>query len=322
MSSSGATAEKQQAPIVFFGSGPVAAASLELLAQSFTIEAVVTKPRPPHHRGSMPVVDMAQAYGYRIIEVSSKKDVSEKVALEHFRSSLAVLIDFGIIIGQDVIDAFPLGIVNSHFSLLPEWRGADPITSAILSGQVRTGVCLMLLVEAMDEGPIIAFGVQDLDNGLTAPSLTQKLIHLSNSLLCDHLPRYIKKNERSGIAQDQVSQLITDFEYPSQPSYSRKLSKKDGLLDFTKPAVQLEREIRGFIEWPKSRMIIAGKDVVITAAHVITSSLNRTTGKVFLDEKQLCVQTSDGVLAIDHLKPSGKPEMSAVAFIAGYGNKL
>lgn len=268
------------------------------------------------------MLDTAQRHNLRIIEVSSKKEISEKIATERFGSTVAVLIDFGIIVSQDVIDAFPLGIVNSHFSLLPEWRGADPITFAILSGQERTGVSLMLLVEAMDEGPIIGLGIQDLDNSFTAPGLTEKLIKLSYALLRDQLPSYIDEGESKGIPQSDLSGIITDFEYPSTPSYSRKLTKEDGLLDFTKPAEQLEREIRAYLEWPKSRTVIAGKDVVVISAHTTNARDTRLPGEIFIDTKQLCIQTADGVLVIDRLKPAGKQEMSTEAFLAGYRNEL
>lgn len=308
--------------IVFFGSGPVAAASLALLAETFVIEAVVTKPRPAHHHGPVPVLEFSEHHGFRIIEVSSKSEASDKITREKFSSDVGVLIDFGIIVSQDVIEAFPLGIVNSHFSLLPEWRGADPITFAILSGQARTGVSLMLLVEAMDEGPVIALGVQDMDSTITTPLLTEQLVQLSYSLLRDQLPNYIRKAQKKGIAQDQLPSLITDFTYPSTPSYSRKLTKDDGILNFAKPAEVLEREIRAFIEWPKSRTTIAGKEVIVTAANVAQAQSARGIGDIFVENKHLYIQTAKGLLDIERLKPTGKPEMTREAFLAGYGDKL
>lgn len=313
----------QKPSIVFFGSGPVAAASLELLSESFSIEAVITKPRPPHHRGEVPVLDIASERHFLVIEVSSKKELSAKITERQWSSQLAVLIDFGIMVAQDVIDAFPLGIVNSHFSLLPEWRGADPITFAILSGQERTGVSLMLLVEAMDEGPVVAFGVQELDKSFTTPLLTEKLIQLSYTLLKDEIPRYI--DNPNAIAQSELPDLITDFDYPTKPSYSRKLSKEDSILDFSKSAEVLEREIRAFIEWPKSRTTLAGIDVVVTAAHAVPSQpegLKPGDYEYVRELKELGIVTSNGTLWIERLKPAGKPEMTIAAFLAGYGYRI
>lgn len=302
--------------IVFFGSGPVASESLALLAQSFTIEAVVTKPRPPHHRGDVPVIDTATVLGLPIIEVGDKNELTDKISNAHFSSQVAVLIDFGIIVPQSAIDVFPLGIVNSHFSLLPEWRGADPITFAILSGQKQTGVSLMLLVEKMDEGPLLAQGDYDTEPDETTPSLTDNLIQLSYAMLSEVLPAYV-----AGKIQP-IAQEIAANESPNnlQVSYSRKLTKDDGILDWQKPAEQLEREIRAYQGWPKSRTNLGDIDVVITKAHIEATQL--APGKLRTTNKTLVVGTQHDALAIDALVPAGKKEMSVGAFMAGYGQKL
>src|SRR5262249_45964550 len=156
---------------------------------------------------------------------------------------------FGIIVSQKTIDYFPLGIINSHFSLLPQWRGADPITFSILSGQKQTGVSLMLLVAAMDEGPLLSQGVYDIEPDETTPSLTDSLIKLSHALLVDALPRYAA-GDITARSQEVVAQMMG---IPTEPSYSRKLTKEDGIIDWKKPAEQIEREIRAFADWPKSR---------------------------------------------------------------------
>jgi methionyl-tRNA formyltransferase len=308
--------KKMSETIIFFGSGPVAAKSLELLAKSFTIEAVVTKPRPPHHRGDVPVLDVAQQLRLPVIEVSNKQELIDKVTSTTISSPVAVLIDFGIIVPQVVIDTFPLGIVNSHFSLLPEWRGADPITFAILSGQKQTGVSLMLLVEKMDEGPLLAQATCDIEEHETTPSLTEKLIHLSYTMLYEILPEYV-----AGLVQ-QVPQEIAAANLPVQPeaSYSRKLTKDDGILDWDKPATVLEREIRAFSGWPKSHTKIGDIDVIITQAHVEFTKC--TPGQRLVTNKTLAIGTKQHALAIDALIPSGRKEMPIAAFMAGYGQKL
>jgi methionyl-tRNA formyltransferase len=303
-------------PIVFFGTGPVAAASLKLLAQTFEVEAVITKPRPAHHRGSVPVLETAQALGLPIVEVVNKKTTSEAVATAGFKSRLAVLIDFGIIVSQDVIDRFEFGIVNSHFSLLPQWRGADPITFSILSGQSKTGVSLMLLVEAMDEGPLLAIGEYDLPRDITTPKLTDDLVGLSYALLKDTLPKYLSGEVKSA-PQEKVAAAVG---YSSEPSYSRKLTKEDSILDWHKPAAQLEREIRAYLEWPKSRTMLGGHAVIITQAHAADGE--GTPGELWLQDKHLGIYCAKGILMIDALKPAGKGEMSVSAFLNGYGKDL
>lgn len=298
-------------PVVFFGSGPVSAKSLELLQKSFYIEAVVTKPTT-HDQMSVVSGDSS------IYAVSNRKELDALIESKPFSSQVAILVDFGIIVSQKVIDSFPKGIINSHFSLLPQLRGADPISFAILEGLGKTGVSLMLLVEAMDEGPVIACGVYDLKGNETTPELTDRLILLSDALLKAELPKYIS-GETKCVDQSKIPELIPG--HPHQPSYSRKLTKDDGTLDFTKPAERLEREIRAFIDWPKSRTTIAGKDVIITQAYTMPSiGAEQAPGDltVVKESSQLGIATSDGTLWIEKLKPAGKREMSAGEFIRGY----
>jgi methionyl-tRNA formyltransferase len=305
-----------QDSIVFFGSGPVAAASLAQLAKTFNIEAVVTKPRPPHHHGSVPVLETAEALGLSIVTTANKHEVTDKVAAAKFASRVGVLIDFGIIVEQKVIDSFSLGIVNSHFSLLPQWRGADPITFSILSGQDKTGVSLMLLVAAMDEGPLLAIGEYDLPQDITTPELTTDLIQLSTALLRDTLPRYLAGQVKSA-TQEKVAGLVG---YSPEPSYSRKLTKEDGILDWQKPATQLAREVRAYADWPKSRCILGGHAVIITRAHA--ESGQGEPGTIWNKDKHLGIYCAKGILMIDELKPAGKQKMDAAAFLNGYGKDL
>ncbi|HSX06013.1 MAG TPA: methionyl-tRNA formyltransferase [Candidatus Saccharimonadales bacterium] len=303
--------------IVFFGAGEVAARSLRLLVEDFAIEAVVTKPRPPHHHGPWHVSETAEQLGLQIIEAENKKALTEAVVTAKFASKVGVLIDFGIIVEQKAIDAFPLGIVNSHFSLLPQWRGADPITFSILSGQKKTGVSLMLLVQAMDEGPLLAVGEADVDmSQVTTPELTSNLIGLSYVLIKDILPKYLAGDIKTA-SQEKVAGIVG---YSATPSYSRKLTKEDGILDWHKPAVQLEREIRAFADWPKSRCIVGGHAVVITQAHAEAG--DGEPGKLWQKDKSLGMYCAKGVLMIDRLKPAGKADMTAEAFLNGYGKDL
>jgi methionyl-tRNA formyltransferase len=237
--------------------------------------------------------------------VTSKRDLISLFANRPVVSKIAVLIDFGIIVPQQVIDYFPLGIINSHFSLLPEWRGADPITFSILSGQKQTGVSLMVLVAGMDEGPLLAQGTYDLEATTTTPSLTDDLIDLSYKMLVEILPRYMNGD----IAEAPQDPSI-------HPTYSRKLSKEDGIIDWTKPATQIEREIRAYADWPKSRSSIGGLEIVITSSHVVDGTA--TPGTTGITNKLPVVYTGNKALAIDRLKPAGKKEMTGEAFLAGY----
>jgi methionyl-tRNA formyltransferase len=298
-----------QETIVFFGSGPVAAKSLSLLAKNFVVEAVVTKPKPEHHRGTFPVIDTAEELGLPIHTVARRTELSELLETAPFSSKLGVLIDFGIIVGQDVIDYFPLGIVNSHFSVLPEWRGADPISFAILSGQPKTGVSLMLIDHGMDTGKILATRSIAIDQNDTTPTLTDKLITLSDEMLIHYLPLYVTGE----VTPRQQS-------HTDRATYSRKLTKEDGVIDWSKPAANIECEIRAFIDWPKSVTQLAGKDVVITGARVTDGS--GEPGAIEVRGKELFVYCGKDALIIERLKPAGKNEMTSEAFLAGHKHLL
>lgn len=305
-----------QYSVVFFGSGPVATESLRALAQSFIIEAVITKPRPEHHKGAVPVLELCDELDLPVLTPASKQELSTLFGSHRFNSPLGVVIDYGIIINQDVIDAFSRGIVNSHFSLLPEWRGADPITFAILSGQEQTGVSLMLINDKMDEGPLLAQSSYDLPADITTPQLTKGLIELSDAMLKEILPLYLT---------DQVQpqpQLQASLAPSNEPTYSRKLTKDDGVIDWTKPATQIEREIRAYIEWPKSRTTLGNVEVIITKAH--SAPGNNVPGhvEVLADTGMLIIYTGLGCLCIDAIKPAGKKEMTAAEFIRGYGSRI
>lgn len=299
--------------VVFFGSGPVAAKSLGLLQKHCEIEAVVTKPSTLKEMAAV-------AKEIPIHSVSNGDELDALIENNSFKSRLGILIDFGIIVSRGVIDSFEKGIINSHFSLLPEWRGADPITFSILSGQTQTGVSLMLLVEAMDEGPILSFGIQDITSSMTEPELTHRLVLLSDGLLAVEIPRYLTGETKLMDQEDIGSKMMLN--YPKKPTYSRKLTKEDGILDFTKPADQLDREVRAFITWPKSRTTIANKDVVILRT-AVDSSVTGKRGNVFqTKDKKIGIFTSKGALIIEELKPAGKNAMTARAFLAGYGSEL
>lgn len=284
--------------ILFFGSGPVAAASLESLADSFSIETVITKAVPPHHKDPAPVEELAKKLGLPILFASTKKELDTIFTDKNFSSPVGVVVDYGVIISQFVIDQFPLGIVNSHFSLLPQWRGADPITFSLLSGQEKTGVSLMVIEPTLDTGKLITQKV--LQAPLlqeTTPTLTDKLVALSNQLLYEYLPRYI---DGEITPKNQP--------HPDRVTYSRKLTKADGVLDFKKSAPELEREVRAFAGWPKSRTQVFNHDVIITKAHVSPSP-----------KTKLDILCGDGqYLSVDELiGPSGR-KMDAKSFLNGY----
>jgi methionyl-tRNA formyltransferase len=245
--------------IVFFGTGPVAAKSLEALIGHFEIEFVITKPRR-NKRDKAPVEDLATNEKITLKFVSNKSELDELVKNTEIYSKIGILVDFGIIVSQKVIDAFELGIVNSHFSKLPQWRGADPITFSILSGQKSTAVSLMLVEPTLDTGKIIAQKSIPIADEETTPSLTEKLVALSNELLLECVPKYISGE----IKPRQQPHVECDV------SYSRKLTKSDGNLDPSQmTATECERKVRAYLGFPKTRLQFLGREVIITKAKAL-----------------------------------------------------
>lgn len=299
--------------LVFFGTGPVSRRCLEGISDHFHIEAVITKPdsSSPHGKPHpTPVKDWATAHNVPLHQPSDPSELTALVAPGRFTSLLGLVVDYGFLIPEPAIAAFPRGIINSHFSLLPQWRGADPITFAILSGQAVTGVSLMVIVPALDEGELIAQATYPIPSTATAGELTEALSSLSNQLLITHLPSYV-----AGTLKPYPQSTA------APATYSRKLTKSDGVLDWTKPAAVLEREVRAYLGWPGSRTKLAGADVIITAAHVaaVSAPPNLAPGTAFKTETgELAVAATPGLLIVDRLKPAGKRDMPARDFLTGH----
>ncbi len=284
--------------LVFFGSGPVALESLKLLIKHQTIETIITKPSTKDQFES-------QFPNIPVLVASNKLELDKLITTYKFQSGIGVLIDFGIIISNRVINYFPKGIINSHFSRLPQWRGADPITFALLSGQKSTGVSLMLIDEGMDTGKILVQKSVKIPNDANSITLTDILIKLSDELLNIYLDKYIK-NEIKPRNQS----------HPDRATYSKKLEKSDGRIDWTKPAIEIEREIRAYYSWPKSYTKIKNFDVIIKSADVV--NFQGKSGDYKVDKKSLIIYCGQDALSITSLQPVGKKQMPVSAFLAGY----
>jgi methionyl-tRNA formyltransferase len=243
--------------------------------------------------------------GFQIEQV-----VTGKLAdLRLHSSELAVLAAYGRIIPQSVLDQFPRGIINVHPSLLPQYRGPTPIEQAMLDGVTKTGVSIMRLTAGMDEGPIYKQRTVHLTGRESKVELVEQLHAVGAELLVEVLP---------AIASGKLKPRIQP--HPDRASYSHKLTKADGAINWAKPADQLEREVRAYSEWPKSTTTLAGKEVILTKVSVV--DLSGKPGQAQVAGKQLIIYAGDKALEILRLKPAGKPEMTAAAFLAGYGHLL
>jgi methionyl-tRNA formyltransferase len=229
--------------------------------------------------------------------------------LAEHTSQIAVLAAYGHIIPRRILDEFPLGIINIHPSLLPQYRGPTPIETAILEGAAKTGVSIMKLTTAMDEGPIYRQQTIALTGNEQKHELAEHLQTIGAQLLVDTLPR---------IASGELKPRQQP--HPDRATYSKKLQKSDGVLNYTKTAQQLERQIRAFADWPKSTTKLGDIETVITQAS-ITNDIG-PPGAVYIRGKQLLICCTEGALSVEKLKPAGKTEMTAESFLAGYGGRI
>jgi methionyl-tRNA formyltransferase len=214
---------------------------------------------------------------------------------------------------EEIIDIFPKGIVNIHPSLLPLHRGPIPVESVILDGSAKTGVSLMQLVKAMDAGPVYAQDEVELSGQETKQALTDRLLLKGRDMLIKHLPSILS------------GELAPKPQNDSEATYDQLITKDDGLLDWNKSAHELERQIRAYAGWPRSRAKLGQVDVIITAAHAVPSQgPDDPTGHIEIvpEAGVVMVTTSNGTLCLDRVIPVGKKEMPMRAFLSGYANRL
>ena len=294
--------------IVFFGTDDFSAVSLrELIAKGFNIGAVVTKPDSRKGRGrelSPSVVkQIALEHNLPVLQPLKVSEIIEPItelAKKTGEAPLGVLVSYGKIIPQAVIDLFEPGIINVHPSLLPLYRGPSPVETAILNGDTETGVTIMQLSAAMDAGPVYSRITIPLNDTETAPELEQHLAEFGAQQLCRALPS-ITSGALQPVPQDDTV-----------ATYCHLLKKEDSQLATNRlTAEQAERQVRAYLAFPKTKTTVEGQPIVITKAHITTD------GNSVLD-----IKCADGrYLSIDELiGPSGRA-MDAKAFLNGYAAK-
>lgn len=301
MSKTTPTSGTSRQPIVFFGTEDFSLYSLHALVEAdFNIVAVITKPDSRRSRSNkliQPAVkQFASQHHIPVWQAKRLKDIISDIK-NITPQPTGVLVSYGKIIPQTIIDLFHPGIINVHPSLLPKYRGPSPIESAIANRDKTTGVTIMQLEQAMDAGPIYHQEIYPLTLSETQPELYQTLGQLGAQLLAQKLPDIM-----NGILQPTPQD-------DSLATYCSLLSKDDSRLDPQQlTADQIEAKIRAHLTYPRSRLKIGQYDLIITKAC--------TTKK---PETPLDIKCTDGkYLSIDELiAPSGKT-ISADTFLRGY----
>jgi methionyl-tRNA formyltransferase len=286
-------------PLIFFGTEDFSLPALQALIEAgWPISAVVTKPDTRRGRGrqltSPKVKQIALPHNIPVLQPEKVLDIAEE--LRHSGAETAVLVAYGKIIPASVLDIFPGGVINIHPSLLPKYRGPAPIEAAILNGDQETGVSLMRLTPPMDAGPVYAQERLRLSGTETKPVLYDRLAHVGSVMLLKHLAAIIAQNLQPK-PQDE-----------SQATHTKLLDKQDGLMDWHQPAELLERQVRAFLGFPKSRTTLYSQDVVVTKARVAKN----------VDDGQLVLECGQGYLEIQELiAPSGRT-ITGADFKRGY----
>lgn len=309
---------KTSKTILFFGNERLAtgvtttAPTLSRLIEAgYQVAAVISNYESGTSRSSrqLEIADVAQKNNIPLLLPDKPIDI--KAELEEFGAAAAVLVAYGRLVPQSIIDIFPSGIINIHPSLLPLHRGPTPIESVILEGAAETGVSLMQLVREMDAGPVYAQERVSLNGNETKQDLADKLLALGGYMLIEQLPAIL-----DGTLQPKPQD-------DDRATFDQLISKEDGMIDWRESAEHIEREIRAFRDWPQSRATLGGKDVIITVAHGVPSNDPESSpGSLQIAGNLLMVECGTGYLCLDRLKPAGKQEMSAEAFLAGYKDLL
>lgn len=296
--------------IVFMGTPDFASGALEALIEAgHEITAVYTQPDKPKGRGKevqmTPVKEVALKYDIPVYQPVRIKNAEEVALLRSIEADIYVVAAFGQILSQEILDIPKYGCVNIHASLLPKYRGAAPIQWAVIDGEEKTGVTIMQMNAGCDTGDILYTKEYVLDAKETGASLFDKLMVLGAEAIVEALPLI------------EAGKLIPVPQNDAEATHAAKLSKELGKLDFDKPAVVLERLIRGLNSWPSAYTSFRGKQLKIWEAEVVDAK--GTPGTIVaVDKESITVATGEGGLRILSLQLEGKKRMDTKDFLLGY----
>jgi methionyl-tRNA formyltransferase len=278
--------------------------SLDALIDSAAdILAVVTNPDRPagrglHHRPS-PVKQKATRAGMCVYQPPRPGGPEARDWLRRLAPDVAVVVAYGKILPQALLDVPPLGFVNVHFSLLPLYRGAAPVQRAIMDGVTTTGVSIMVLTAGMDEGPVLASRHAAIAPDDNAGTLGSRLAHLGAELLVPTLDRYA------------AGELVPTEQDHSRATYAPRLTSADARIDWSKPAPVIRDFIRGLNPDPVAWTQFRGVRVRVLATQIAADPPPLTPGEVAMDA-ELMAGTGDGVLSLTEVQPAGKRALAGV----------
>ena len=295
--------------LIFMGSPEFSIPALQaLLDAGHRVTCVYAQPPRPANRGHKetpcPVHAFALEKGLPVRTPKSLKGADEQAAFAALKADAAVVVAYGLILPQAVLDAPRLGCLNIHASLLPRWRGAAPIQRAIQAGDRETGVTIMQMDAGLDTGPMLLDGRLPITETTTAGALHDDLSALGSDLIVRAL---------DGL---QAGTLLATPQPADGVTYAAKLDKAEGRLDWTKPAAELARTVRAFDPWPGTWFEMGKERIKVLAAEAIERSSDAAPGTV-LDDRAT-IQCGDGALRLMRMQRPGKGAMEAADFLRGF----
>lgn len=302
--------------IIFMGTPDFSVGTLEALIEAgHEVVLAVTQPDKPKGRGKemqfTPVKECAVEHGIPVFQPRKVREPECIEELKKYNADVCVVIAFGQILPKEILEMTPYGCINVHASLLPKYRGAAPIQWAVINGETVSGVTTMQMDEGLDTGDMLEKVEIVLDKNETGGSLHDKLAAAGAKLCVQTLEAL-----SSGT-------LTPEKQGESTTEYARMLDKKMGAVDWTRPAVEIERLIRGLNPWPSAYTDWNGKTMKIWEATVLEEKADAAEPGTIVNvtKNAFAVQTGEGLLQIDALQIPGKKRMEADAFLRGYQMK-
>lgn len=298
--------------IVFFGTPQFAVPTLAaLLASRHRVVGVVSQPDRPSGRGQRttdaPVKATARLAGLPILQPQKLKDPAVLEDLRALEADLAVVAAYGRLIPESMLVLPRHGMVNVHASLLPRYRGAAPIHRAVMAGELMTGVTIMRLVKELDAGPILATVDRLIDPNETSDQVERDLANLGADLLVSTVDEIAAGRAREIPQDDRLA------------SYAPRITKDEGLIDWSWPAERVHNLIRGLYPWPHAFTFVGGRRLILRRSTWSPNDSGASPGTIVAaDGDRLEVAAGSGVVHIADIQPEGKRPMGAREFLAGH----
>jgi len=296
--------------IVFFGSPDFALPSLDaLVAAGHDVVLAVSQPAKPVGRSAEvadpPVARRARELAIPVFQPPTLKDEEAVARLAGAAADLFVVVAYGKILAQRVLDLPRLGCVNVHGSVLPRWRGASPVQAALLAGDAGTGVSIMRMEAGMDTGPVYAVSRTPIGADEDAGTLSARLARDGATLLVGTLPQIAAGEAGAAPQADALATLCP------------KIRREDGRADFARPAIDLVRRLRAFTPWPGLFAFRGGRRVKLLAAREAQGRSGAAPGEVLAAGDEIVLACGEGALSVTLLQAEGRRPLDAAAFSRG-----